>query len=305
MRVASSLVVGLISWVALAGCEADLGTCDMTLATQVVYSTAGTPYYPGQAVVQQSCASGLCHASGAVDASRVGAPHGLNFDVAPLTAQSTSADIAVFQAGLAKVRDESHDMWGEIDDGSMPPGTAGKRVPQNWNVQSGTGLQPVTLDIQTSAGKAHVRNWLACGAPVVAGVTGAQVTATATEAVLPGIATTAATATFTSIYNTILKGGTCVGCHVAGGLFPSIDLTSQASAYSSLFSKDSSTAANAKCGGRKLVTPGNCDTSLLYEKLAATTPAVCGDRMPQGGAPIAETDRQTLCDWIKAGAMQN
>jgi len=78
----------------------------MAAATKVAYLN-GTPYYEGQALLNTSCAGGSCHASGAVGAGRNGAPHGLNFDVAPLTKASSAADVGVLKAGLMEVRDEA------------------------------------------------------------------------------------------------------------------------------------------------------------------------------------------------------
>jgi hypothetical protein len=300
MRVASSLVVAPVFVLALASCEADLGTCNMTAATDIVYAADGTPYYPGQAIVQQSCAGGFCHASGAVDANRFGAPHGLNFDVVPLTATATESQLSVLHAGISKVRDEANDMWGQIDADTMPPGDKGKRMPQSWT----DGTNPVDLDIQNATGKATVRNWLACGAPIVAGVTGAPAQAMALGNIEPGKTITVGP-TFDSVYTSILKG-TCISCHVKGTAFygqTPMDFSTEATAYATLVNQDASTTGS--CTGKgKLVVPGDCAHSLIWEKLAATTPAVCGSPMPLGMAAIADSARQGLCDWINAGAKQ-
>ena len=126
MRVALSFSVALAMSL-LAGCETDLGKCDMTVATKVVYSTSGVPYYEGQALVQQSCAGSFCHADGAHNASRFGAPHGANFDVTPLTAMSTPGELHVLSRGIERVRDEAGRVYDLVDSGEMPPGKAGER----------------------------------------------------------------------------------------------------------------------------------------------------------------------------------
>jgi mono/diheme cytochrome c family protein len=299
MRVASLLVVS----VTLVGCQADLGQCDVAAATQPVYSADGTPYYPGQALVQQSCAGNYCHVSSAVGINRFGAPHGLDFDVNVQSAQSLPANIAALRTGVAKIRDEAHSMYGEIDDGAMPPGKVGERVPQSWKNAAG----PVALDIRTAQGKDIVRNWLACGAPVVAGDATAPVETASIGTLVPRMDVIVAP-TYQSVYESVLKGS-CISCHVAGGAFSAqtpMDFTTAATAYASLVNKDSS--ATGKCVGRgKLVLPGNCKSSLLYQKLlpvVAPATAVCGDPMPQGGAPIASTALAALCAWIDAGAAQ-
>jgi hypothetical protein len=299
MRVASLLVVVSL----LAACQADLGQCDMA-AVQVVSAADGTPYADGQALVQQSCAGNYCHVSSAVGASRFGAPHGLDFDVTVLTPTASPANVTALRTGLANIRDEAHSMYGEIEGGSMPPGKVGERALQGWMRADKT---PVPLDIRTDAGKATVRNWLACGAPAVAGVTGAPAEAAALGSVMaPQVITVAPT--FQSVYESVLKGS-CITCHIAGGPFASqtpLDFTSQAAAYASLVNKD--TSPTGMCIGRgKLVVPNNCKSSLLYQKLLPVVlpaKAVCGDPMPLNSPAIASSALAALCAWIDAGATQ-
>jgi hypothetical protein len=73
----------------------------------------------------------------------------------------------------------------------------------------------------------------------------------------------------------------------------------------SLVGKSAFAGTDAKCSGRKLVTAGNCTTSLLYQKLTLVkgAPELCGDPMPLGGAKIPDTAQKAVCDWITAGAM--
>ena len=55
------------------------------------------------------------------------------------------------------------------------------------------------------------------------------------------------------------------------------------------------------CSGKgQLITPGNCETSLLYQKLTATPP--CGTQMPLGQPPLSPAALMSLCQWIMAGA---
>ena len=299
MRVALSLAVVL----SLIGCEPDLGACDMTAAKQLVYGTDGTPYYQGQALVQQSCAGSYCHVTTAMGDSRFGAPHGLDFDMTPLTAQAQPANVSALQTGVAKVRDEAASMYGEIEEGTMPPGKVGERVPSSW---TSDGKTPVPLDIRTDAGKETVRNWLACNAPVVAGVTGAPAVGMSIGDYQPALMVTA-TASFSSVYDTVLKGS-CVSCHTAGGPFAAmtpLDFSTAANAYATLVGPAASTTGS--CSGRgQLVVPGNCASSLLYQKLAPANPAapLCGGQMPLGGSPISASLLMAVCDWINAGATQ-
>src|ERR1700759_1581608 len=88
-----------------AGCSEDLGACDMTAATQVVYAADGTPYYAGQGLVEYACAPGVCNPVYAANASRRGPPFGLTFDLGPLSASSMPSNVGALRDRLAKVHD--------------------------------------------------------------------------------------------------------------------------------------------------------------------------------------------------------
>jgi len=94
-----------------------------------------------------------------------------------------------------------------------------------------------------------------------------------------------------------------------GGIFGSPDLSSPDRAYESLVDKDASMMAPGQCAGKgKLVTPGNCETSIVYSKITQMTP-VCGRRMPLSSDSMPQLIPQegidALCDWIKAGAKKD
>jgi hypothetical protein len=283
---------------ALAGCSEDLGVCDMVAATTVVYAPDGTPFYAGQGLVQYGCAEGVCHSATAVEDARKGAPHGLNFDVRPLTAQSTPGNIVALRDGIAKVRDEKGDMYGEIAGGTMPPGEEGKRPAQVWKL--GNGQSAGLPGIDDNTGKATVRNWLACGAPVVSGVKPGEpsdATQISGSVVLDSLNTGTVESTFTAVYASVLAP-CAAACHKPGGVYPALDLSSKATSYSALVDKEP--APGACTGKGKLVVANSCETSLLYLKLNANPP--CGSQMPQGGPYLASSALDALCSWIKAGA---
>lgn len=301
MRVAPGfgvVALGVVA-VALAGCSEDLGTCDaeaMASATAIVYSDNGTPYYAGQGLVQLGCSSGVCHSSTATHDGRRGAPHGLDFDVQPLFMGATADNITALQRGIAKVREEKSDIYGQLMSGAMPPGTAGQRPTPTWRYMDGTPATDLP-GISTEVGKATVRAWLACGAPVVAGTTGAPAEANALGVIVPQLNASPVTATFASVYDNVLKS--CgVSCHAPGGLDP-LDLSTQSIAYSSLVGKDS---AGGCAGKGKLVEAGNCKASLLYLKLQPSP--VCGVQMPLGGPYVSQSALDAVCQWIDAGAKQ-
>jgi hypothetical protein len=291
-------LVALVSTVA--GCAEDLGTCQMNAATQVVYASNGTPYYAGQALIQASCAEGVCHSAYAENANRKGAPHGLNFDLAPLTSASSTANVDALRDGITHVRDHAGSLWGEIAAETMPPGEAGNRGDQEWKALDKDGKPQVTplTNIKSDVSKSTVRNWLACGAPLVAGVTGAGAPAESLGDLVTPLETGGG-ATFEAVYNRVLSS--CKTCH-PGAIKVDIDFSSQATAFATLVDKPAfAGGAPGACGTatQKLVTPGKCEESLLYLKLRPNPP--CGDQMPLG-QPLPDADVQLLCDWINAGA---
>lgn len=163
MRTLTSLaaVGSVAAWLSLAlvaGCAPDLGACDMPAARTVVYGVDdGAPAYAGQALIQASCGNGaFCHAELASD--RFGAPAGLDFDLAlAMTADETDR----LRRGQHDAYQWRHEILQQVDDGAMPPGTTGKQV-------AALGIPYRDLPaLDSSAGREILRNWLACGVPVV------------------------------------------------------------------------------------------------------------------------------------------
>jgi hypothetical protein len=294
----------------LQGCSStDLGPCDSTQAEHLYYID-GIPYYAGQAMVFQSCAGSFCHAAAAENAARIGAPHGLNFDVSPLLASSTPHDVAVLERGIEAVREGADELYALVESGEMPPGAAGKkhRAALAWMQKDASGtLVAAKLPAVTSkAGKKVLRNWLACDAPVVAYTTGAP----AQDKDLGDVEDKLETKidpTFDAIYAALLTS--CSSCHNPDAANPykdaqDLDFTSADAAYAGLV--DAEAFAGGDCMGRgKLVVKGDCESSLLYEKLlpVAEQPGdFCGMAMPLGGAPVSQAALDAICTWIDAGA---
>ncbi|KPK16001.1 MAG: hypothetical protein AMJ62_07385 [Myxococcales bacterium SG8_38] len=183
------------------GCnDRDLGECNLgslegdedglpgPKAFDLVYNSIdGRPMFEGQALVQASCGNGsFCHAPSAVGAGRIGVPAGLDFDVQlactdpsvdPTCANLQPCEGAGAQSPycerlerLQSNRDTTAswggDIMNEIRDGTMPPGAAGEQVQNDtpWIRPNLTELPR----LDTKEGRDIVRNWLACGAPVVA-----------------------------------------------------------------------------------------------------------------------------------------
>lgn len=295
-----------MSW-AVVACGPDLGTCDLKAATKVVFLD-GTPYVEGQALLYQSCAGSTCHASSAVGEGRTGAPHGLNFDVQPLTKSATAEDLSVLHAGINKVRNEADALWAVIDGGEMPPGKAGDRPDLAWYSDAAGTIPAMLTGLDLSEARDNIRNWLACQAPIVAATTDSPLMQKAKNMMLgavmpPGTATIGVT--FESIYRNLLTA--CTACHGATSPYKNqaLDFSTKDAAYRSLVGKNAFAGTDAKCEGRKLVTAGKCETSLLYQKLSLMdgSAELCGVPMPLGGAMASAATQKAVCDWIMAGAM--
>lgn len=159
-RLLASLVIGL-----LGGCRPDLGECDEARARTVVYTDDiyGWPAYEGQALVESSCGgrSGECHSSIAEGASRHGAPAGLDFDLTVLNAATATASTDALAHGQLQTYKYRYDIVRQVEAGSMPPGSAGAAF------VSGNTYYYGLPSIDSAEGRSILRNWLACGAPVV------------------------------------------------------------------------------------------------------------------------------------------
>jgi hypothetical protein len=263
----------------VSGCAPDLGPCDMGAASEVVYSPQGLVATKGQALVYNSCGQGaFCHSANAKGSARYGVPLGLDFDMLPSP------------TGWPEVANRRADIWQSVTRGDMPPGHAGATKTGNtlWSFDARQRKDAPQLPaLLTNDGKAALRNWLACGAPVVAR------TQVPTWALPPSDddAGGAGPSDWHQVYASIIKPTCAVsGCHDAsasGGL----SMTDECGAYTHLLE-------TGACG-RKRVVPGD-GSSLLLTKLESRMPS-CGGGMPVAGAlPMAATAQVRA--WVEAGA---
>jgi hypothetical protein len=264
-------LLGLACAPVLASCGTDLGECDMNALGGSKVQGMLAPHL-GQRAVNASCAGGTCHSSTAKGPARNGAPAELDFDVVP--AQNTAEEIARALSGGENVHDEAEEMWAQIESGAMPP--EGKRA---------------ALD---SDDKEAIRNWLACGAEVVAAPVPTQAGADLTEihAALTNLACKACHSTGSD--NNFLSGDACL-------------------MYGALVDKKA--VSPIGCGPRNLtlVVPGKPEESLFLQKLAdpsmSGTPPIpappCGGTMPLGSPALGSTDPALVTSirtWIMNGA---
>ncbi len=174
------------------GCKAAVGECNLEdpfagpAALSVAYRASdGLPMIEGQALVQSTCGNGaFCHSPAAVRADRFGVPKGLDFDLSlacndqdPSCAGVQSCnvaggsqyctDLARLEANQRRTLGLAQDFVTQVKSGAMPPGKAGQRVRDlgDW-VRGTTGTALPSID--SKDGREIVRNWVACGAPVIA-----------------------------------------------------------------------------------------------------------------------------------------
>lgn len=171
--VLTAAIAALVA-VVLGGCGDDLGPCDPGAARQVVYDREGFPAYEGQALVHASCGSGaFCHSAEARGLARVGAPAGLDFDMA-IASVGTAGDPAALarlsrgHANVIEWRDDIHD---EVEAGTMPPWGEATLIPHanvpRYRRIATDGSVTRLPHVDSIEGVDVLRNWLACGAPIV------------------------------------------------------------------------------------------------------------------------------------------
>lgn len=171
------------------------------------------------------------------------------------------------------------------------------------------GTKASTATAGTAAPSATATAGTPATATATAGSGGAATTPSAAAAGSSGTATSAAPmGSFKAAYEMALRD-MCMGCHTPDALIGSPNLATLDKAYDSLVDKDATTMAPGQCMGMgKLVTPGNCETSLLYNKIAEDTPK-CGRHMPLGSdtmpTRLPPAALEAVCAWIKAGAKKD
>ena len=108
--------------------------------------------------------------------------------------------------------------------------------------------------------------------------------------------------TFTDLYTTVLQTN-CATHHAAGAEDSFLDLSTQAVAYKSLVGVKADGPACGSSGLTRVIV-GSPSTSLLYEKVAESSPP-CGQQMPYGGPYLSAADQEKVYNWIADGAPNN
>jgi len=293
------------------------------LAHTVVYRRDGLPAYAGQALMITTCGGGaFCHSEDAASFSRYGAPIDLNFD--PQLADQVpdpvhgAARLRRAQVLTFEMRDAIFD---EVVDRHMPPrGVGGGTRQAPYVTFDGVGNRTDMPGLDTATGRVTLRNWLACGAPVIERIGGlGSATACSSDAdcTLTGACDLSRRQcipvgetvpylvvpidpTWASIYDVVISSR-CAQSSCHGGTAPAagLDLSNRDAARTTLLGSEAS--PDFGCHGQgPLLVAGNPDTSLFFKKL--NDPTVCGGAMPRGGGTLASRYLTAIHDWIAAGA---
>jgi len=292
------------------GCGPELGECDPTAATRVAHHAlesadgappSGLPAYEGQALLLQSCGYGsFCHGADLPPENRRGVPDGLSFDVNLAASDGTvdEARVARLRRARFRVVQEAVPILTAIDDGSMPPppGPAVDDVLAGAPRYADLDGEPLP-SIDSAAGREIVRNWLACGAPVVERPAARDdgVPAVIERPLpLPPIEPN-----WPSIYANLLSARGCARavCHGGADESAGFVVRDEAQTHAALVG---AAASGDACGGRTLVDAMNPEGSLFLAKLRGD--AGCGDPMPLGGIPLRRVELEAVAAWIACGA---
>jgi hypothetical protein len=265
---------------AMLGCEGDLGPCQEAAAQELVYGRGGLVATKGQALMHDSCGNAaFCHSGSATGDARYGVPHGLDFDMLPAP------------GGWSAVREHEAEIWALVQDGEMPPKGVGDKTQGDgdWRFDPQRRADSVKLPaLSTEEGQAAMRNWLACGAPVVEDTQAPAWVAPAQDG------GTGDLADWSDIHATVIEPSCAIGgCHDASAAGKLV-LLDACDAYGDLLGRGA-------CGMPRLV-PGD-GASVLLEKLQATQQS-CGTlRMPPPPLPpLPAATVEGLRAWIEAGA---
>lgn len=312
----------------VSGCAQSVGeSCNEDRARTIVYDEGGSPAYAGQAMLITSCAGGgsFCHADSAMN--RYGAPFGMNFD--PTLADSARfGDPSIGANHLYQAQLASHhfrdSIYTQVVTGAMPPGTLGtstSRAPYRVYASATDTVGTELPSLRSAEGREMLRNWLACGSPVVEATTAPLPVPCSTnrdcalthrcdtahnECFGVGAITDARAVTmphWSSIYATVLAPSCALSiCHGTAGaaLSGNLDLSTSATAYAALVGVPASVAS---CGTR--IVAGDPATSEFVAKLEGTQAlGTCGDTMPLGGM-LSPTTIGIIRTWITNGALND
>jgi hypothetical protein len=304
---------GLLALASFAfACTDDVGTCEGSLQGRDTVLVDNTVVYGGQAIMNRACSVG-CHSSLATGAARNGVPAGLDFDLKPVDEEDAAgtkksgtttivklkeAQIAGLRARQKKIVENRHLIWQQVQDGLMPPAGMFESVMSNIFASSektpckaGKEYSKIP-QVQT---REVLRNWLACGAPLVE-TNGSKVDKTSTAGAAgyqypTCAAEPAEVVTLETLFTTTLAD--CGVCHNNSFTGPP--------AFASVEVLAKSLRTKSACAGKKFVSPGKPEDSYMLDLLKGPNPACNHEQMPQGDSLSTRAIDQ-ITAWIAAGA---
>jgi len=326
----ASCLFGLLGSATLAGCPANVGSnCDLGRARQVAYAADGMPAYEGQALLIASCGgASYCHTQ-TPGAPRFGAPGDLVFDVLPIdgATDDEQAQRRLLRATRSAYRHRDG-IYASVLTATMPP--VGRppvpdlRAAATAFVRARDGSDLPT--VQSDEGREILRNWLACGTPVVERTSPPSTAPTCDDngdCPITGVCEEVATGAMSrecppvgdlvgprptspeptwppNFGNVIRPSCAIVGCHVGASAANMLDLSNAEDAYIALTTRDSS----ATCGTAPYVMPGDPSASAFVDKLQPTLTLCAGSsRMPPSG--LSADTVAVIEEWVMRGAMND
>lgn len=304
----SLAVVALVA----VGCSPELGECDEAASLEIVYDPAGTPAFAGQALMIRGCGGGaFCHSEDIELDDRFGAPLALDFDLR-LASTDGQANIEgidrLARHQLATVRERGL-VWEQVHRGLMPPeGSIGEEgFAETGAIYDRVDSDGVTFtrlpDLDDEGSRDVLRNWLACGAPVIersqprddrlASDVGFEVAPCERDCV---------DLTWPALHEAVIVPGCATAsCHDAEEPAAELDLSGDpAAAHGAILDAPPGGTACVDVG-MSLLTASDPTMSLLYAKVAPGEPP-CGSAMPLSGNPLSEQRLCALNAWIECGA---
>ena len=318
-------------------CRSPLGECgvDDVARLPIVFDAKDgviVPMYAGQALTLQYCAT--CHSEGAPKERRGNAPVGFNFDLQPLheDCPGETREAACLE-GQRRLRTADTIMqeyrqlsWNEIDQERMPPVGTFEEDANEGNsrffqrIEEGEPVDPLP-NLSDPLSRDLMRQWLACGGPVVGPVQGLDgavngkdpgdlcepVDDEGEEDGFYGICVVGAppaqplTPEWSTVFGYLVANCAEARCHGGSESPTMLDIDDT---FDALVGGDSVAPA---CGDFPLVDPENAEGSLLLQKLNGEGPGgvpLCndGDPMPPTGGRASAAVRDNIRAWIEAGA---